>query len=623
MSEKCSICQKEISSWLESNDGSKFCSEECFKKTLPKCSICNKPMDSWTEGEDGRKYCSSKCREKDLPKCNICNKPMDNWIESEDGKKYCSEQCFQMTWPTCDLCGKSMEQWLEIENGKKYCDKQCLEKILPKCQICNKPVNEGYANESTGDFFCSEFCYEKTLPICVVCNKPIYAGIVSSEGLQFCSEKCYHTTLPTCNICNKPMMQWTEAEDGNKYCSENCFIKILPKCVNCGKPMKTWIETEDGYKYCNDVCYELRHQTNANDNAISIDIEAPLTAKELAYLTGLEEKECSCFMEVSNLNGDEALEAIDIFMQSLENNIELPLVILGGLRNANIYTKLASRLGSYNTMRGGVKNYKGFVFEELHAADAAMKGKVIEVLGDNGLADFIVINRDGTKTFVQAKAGYKSANIDFSKYKDQTIVVDKGNKALAEKARKSGLIVEESAIYKQEAEILARAQQLESKLTGRPTAPITANVYSAHKAGLSSAKLAAKVGAGFCIGSNIFDVLDGEKSFSEATIDVVNDSFAISGIAYISGAISTGIGGATTALAGTAVGTAITGAATTAGTAITSTAIGGAIVGGIGTVTTATTSAVAFVAAAPALPVILVTAVAGFAFAGLKKAFLR
>lgn len=273
-------------------------------------------------------------------------------------------------------------------------------------------------------------------------------------------------------------------------------------------------------------------------------------------------------------------------------------------------------------MRGGVNGYKGFVFEELHAADVAQKGTLIDVLRDNSIVDYIITNKDGTKIFGQAKAGYLPGQIDFSKYKGQKIIVDKGNVALANDARKAGLIVEKSNVSIGEAGGIARAQQLESKILGRPTAPVTATFSSAHRAGFASAKLAAKIGVGFSIGSNIFDVLDGDKSFSEATADIVTESIVIAGTAYIGGAAFTVAGGVVSLLAETAIGASVTGASAAVGTTIAGTAIGGVVVGGIGAVTSAVAGAIATVAAAPLLPVVGATAVAGFAYSGLKRLFL-
>ncbi|KUP25779.1 hypothetical protein [Paenibacillus sp. DMB5] len=57
-----------------------------------------------------------------------------------------------------------------------------------------------------------------------------------------------------------------------------------------------------------------------------------------------------------------------------------------------------------------------------------------------------MIKKNGRKFFVQAKVGQANANINFTKYKGQTLIVDKGNTALAQKARQAGMKVIESDI---------------------------------------------------------------------------------------------------------------------------------------------------------------------------------
>lgn len=108
----------------------------------------------------------------------------------------------------------------------------------------------------------------------------------------------------------------------------------------------------------------------------------------------------------------------------------------------------------------------------------------------------------------------------------------------------------------------------------------------AHYAGAASAKLAARVGVSMKLGENIYDVLSGEKEFSEAAADIIVDGAVLVGGAYLRGAALTVAGTAATALAGTTVGVAVTGAATGAVAAIGSTAVGGAIVAGTGAVFT-------------------------------------
>lgn len=349
---------------------------------------------------------------------------------------------------------------------------------------------------------------------------------------------------------------------------------------------------------------------------VHVEMKDDLTAQELAYLTGLSEAQCKHFMDVNHMSGDDALEAIDIFMQSLNDRVAVPVEIAGCMRNAGIYSERSNRLGAYNTMRGGVKGYGGFVFEEMHAADAAVKGTNIKVLGNNGVADFIVKDSTGREILVQAKAGYKPHQVDWSKYKGQTIVVDKGNTALVNEARAAGLTVQESAVFKKQADVVARAQQWESKVIGSKSTPITGTAVGAHSAGLASAKLAARVGVSMKLGENIYDVIAGNKEFEDAAADVIVDGTVMIGGAYLGAAALTAAGTvattAATAFVGTAAGAAVTGAVTSTVAAVGSTAVGGAVIAGAGTVATAAASTVAAVAAAPLVPVVAGAAAIGF-----------
>ena len=372
-----------------------------------------------------------------------------------------------------------------------------------------------------------------------------------------------------------------------------------------------------------EICEEIEKASKTEESCnerVKIEMESNMTAKELSYLIGLSEEKCRRFMSVNHMNGDEALEAIDIFMEALNYDVTVPVEIAECMRNAGIYSEMANRLGAYNTMRGGVKGYCGFVFEEMHAADAAAKGCDISVLGNNGLEDFMIKTSSGDIVYAQAKAGYcyngKKSGIDWSRYEGQTIIVDKGNTALANEARSAGLKVQESAVFKKECDVVARAQQWESRVTGKKTAPVVGTVTSAHNAGLASAKFAARVGVSMKLGENIYDMFSGDKDFAEAAADVVVDGAVMIGGAYLGTAAFTAAGTvattAATALGATAAGTAITGAVTTAAAAIGSTAAGAAVATGATAVATTAASAVATIAVAPLAPIIAGGAAIGF-----------
>ena len=511
----------------------------------------------------------------------------------------------------CCICGKHITNGLVDSKGNYYCSQKCADTLLPKCSICNKPVRDGLVDDK-GNYYCSQECYTKSLPTCYICGKHMKSWLETNDGKKICSEKCADKLREKCSICGKPVRDGLVDDKGNYYCSQKCYNKVLPKCNYCSKPMKNWIETNNGEKYCNETCYN-----NHKNNKLKIEMKSPMNSRELSYITGLSNEECENFMKLNKLDGDEALEIIDIFMESLNNNIVAPVEIASCLYNAGIYIKLAERLSKYNTMRGGVKGYGGFVFEELHAADVASKGVNITVLNNNGIADFIVKDANGKEILVQAKAGYKPNTIDWNKYKGQTIVVDKGNSTLANEARKAGLKVQESNIFKKEADLVARTQQLESKLTGKVTAPITGTMASAHYAGLASAKLVARIGVSMKIGENIYDIISGEKSFEEAAGNIIKDSVVLVGGAYIGGAAltitGTALGMTATAIAGTSIGAATIGIVGAAATAMGETAVGGMIISGAGTVVAGTAAIVSSITAAPLLPVVATFATLGCA----------
>lgn len=307
------------------------------------------------------------------------------------------------------------------------------------------------------------------------------------------------------------------------------------------------------------------------------------------------------------------------------SNDVTPAEIVSCLYNADIYSALADRLSAYNVNRGG-KNYFGFVFEELAAADAAGKGVDIHVLNNNGPADLLVKDASGREIYVQAKAGYnKPHRIDWSKYEGQTILVDNGNTTLAEEARAAGLSVQESAISKKEAQIVANAQKMEHGITGKSSAPVVGTMTGAHYAGLANAKLAARIGVSMKLGESIYDMVSGEKDFAEAAADVVVDGAVLTGGAYLGAAAltvaETAAGAAAAAVAETAVGAAVTSAAASAAAAVGSTAVGSAVLAGAGSVAAAAASTVAAVASAPLLPVIGAGALLGFVGKGIMSLF--
>lgn len=254
------------------------------------------------------------------------------------------------------------------------------------------------------------------------------------------------------------------------------------------------------------------------------------------------------------------------------------------------YAEAGDGLSGLNTMRGGTKGFKGFVMEEMEAAESSACGRATQVLGDNGLADLRHVKVDGRVALKQMKAGYRPGQIDFARYKGQTVVVDKGNpyfRQLKAEGAKAGVKVVEGHVTAGEAKFLSDAMQMETKLTGSKNAVIAPRLYqgaktvtAAHKAGISSAKAGAAGGAGFSLGSNLVQVAKGNKTVGEAAGDVVVDTVK-------AGATSYGIGAAASAIGSTTAGAAALGTLSTAATTVASAPVIGSVVSAGGAAATA------------------------------------
>lgn len=288
-------------------------------------------------------------------------------------------------------------------------------------------------------------------------------------------------------------------------------------------------------------------------------------------------------------------------------------------------------LSNLNVNRGGTFGAKGFVGEHLAANEMNKKlckvGLKAEVVNNNGLADIVVKNANGTiiKKY-QAKFGYEGKNIDVSKYiaDNQTILVSKdASEKFIRNLRSQGAKVERANITTAEAENLSKAMRVEGKILKNKNSTVAVKGYrlnkgmaNCHKAGVKSATKGAVFGAGFSLATNTIGVMTGDKEVGEAVVDVATDTVIAAGTGYVAGATITAIGSTTT---GAAVGTALTTVGTAVGTTITSTAIGGAVAGGIATTSAAITTGTAAVlgtgviatAAVVAAPIVVVGVVVG------------
>ncbi len=344
--------------------------------------------------------------------------------------------------------------------------------------------------------------------------------------------------------------------------------------------------------------------------------------------TGLSQTDFDHLLETTGWKYDEALINLNSCIAGTVGSAYSQGAILEGLKSAGLYSDLAKSLSNLNTMRGGVKGFKGFVFEEMHATEASIKGQKISVINDNGIADFQIIGPKGKISHAQSKIGYESAAVDFSKYKGQTIVIDKGNKVLIKKAKSAGLKVVESDIPGVDAQRIADQMQLESKITGNPNSVIIPKMHSAtnsmkqaHGVGVKTAKTSAHFGAGFSIATNMAEVISGDKDGPEAIVDIAVDTAVAGGVGYATGATATVIGN-------TAVGAAASSVISTATSAVAGTTVGGAVIGassaavgtigGLGTaaVTSTIAGGTAVGTAVAAAGTTLGTAVAGTAVGG-------
>lgn len=325
---------------------------------------------------------------------------------------------------------------------------------------------------------------------------------------------------------------------------------------------------------------------------------------QIRETTGFEETEIRQLLAETGWSPEEAAENMEILVKGAAAAVYAKEAIAEGLKNAGLHNKLAENLGKLNTMRGGTKGFKGFVFEEMHATSETLKGQATTVINNNGIADFAILQADGSLKYAQAKVGYGTGSIDFSAYQGQTLVVDKGNTTLIAKARAAGLDVVESDISAKEAGKLAKQMQMESRITGKANAVAVPKTQAAmniakesHRAGMQSARTGGQFGGGFSLGSNAVDVLTGDKKIGEAAAAVAVDTAVSTGIGYAAGAIATAVGQ-------TAAGTAVAGTIGTATAAVAGTAVGGAAIAAgsavVGTIGAAGTAAVTSTLAAGA-----------------------
>ena len=257
-----------------------------------------------------------------------------------------------------------------------------------------------------------------------------------------------------------------------------------------------------------------------------------------------------------------------------------------GVIKNRIVDETFNNISNLNVNRGEIK---GFIFENLHAKDLNYKlykkGLKAVVVDDNGIADILIKDIKTGKVVekIQAKCGYEklSTTKDLIKYIDdgQKLVINNDANGFKKLLERNNIPYEQSNITNKEVSKMATTMKKEGKYLNKNNAKISTSLYKSkevlkncHNSGISGAKSGAIFGAGVSLGSNIVEVINGDKDLEEAAIDIAKDTT----IAGVSGYV---VGAAGTALASTTVGGAVITGATAVGSAVASTAIGGAAIG--------------------------------------------
>ena len=334
----------------------------------------------------------------------------------------------------------------------------------------------------------------------------------------------------------------------------------------------------------------LRETLGDDDNAV------------LRIITGFTVSECARLLMKTRWTPSEATNNIKNLISATAGATEKK-VIMSAIRKAGLYDKMCDGLSKLNTMRVDVKVVKGFIAESMQTTESTISRKTTNVLNNNGIADLEYIGKNGHCYYQHVKIGYKPRQIDFAKYKDQIVIVDKGNpylKQLQLEGKKHGVKVTEGHITNQEAKQLAEQMQMETSITGKSTSSVVSTGVKAgkittvsHEAGMQSMRTGAQNGFGFSLGSNLVDVLNGDKTVGDAAKDVVKDTATASAVNYTVGAAGTAIGS-------TSVGATVMGTVGSVGSAVTGTSVGGAVVGA----SSAATAAIGSVGSAAATTVV-------------------
>ncbi len=260
-------------------------------------------------------------------------------------------------------------------------------------------------------------------------------------------------------------------------------------------------------------------------------------------------------------------------MKNVENENTITIfyegadMVINGAQNQRYYAALEDakqKLVSLNLNRGG-KNTYGFTFEPMHAAKKnisnlkSSNGEIIEVIDDNGPADFRTIDAKGNVTYQQAKVGYHGSNksrLLNKLYKKMPRIIDKNNDETIKYAQEKNIPYEESAVSKGQAKALTKVMQTEGKVRQEfglsNTGPVVGNLYmtamqmeAAHVAGIKTAKGAAPLATGIILGKNFYEFLEGDVELREMLFDSAKEAAKSQTYAYIGGATNYLVAGVT------------------------------------------------------------------------------
>lgn len=114
----CDSCGKALPARFLESGGRSFCSQECYRQTLPVCATCGQVVSGRHLIHAGRHYCSTACFERTLPTCVLCGQVLREAFTIE-GRLYCRAHA---EGPRCDSCGLPVDGGTTLNDGRRVCD---------------------------------------------------------------------------------------------------------------------------------------------------------------------------------------------------------------------------------------------------------------------------------------------------------------------------------------------------------------------------------------------------------------------------------------------------------------------------------------------------------------------